>query len=43
VHIASHQDGERALQATIVVRSRRFWPMLLRGGLGFGEAYVEGH
>jgi cyclopropane-fatty-acyl-phospholipid synthase len=35
--------GRGAPQATVVVRSPRFWPMLLRGGLGFGEAYVEGH
>jgi cyclopropane-fatty-acyl-phospholipid synthase len=34
--------GEGAPQATVVVRSPRTWPALLRGGLGLGESYVAG-
>jgi cyclopropane-fatty-acyl-phospholipid synthase len=34
--------GEGAPQATVVVRSTRTWPALLRGGMGLGESYVEG-
>jgi cyclopropane-fatty-acyl-phospholipid synthase len=29
-------------EATVIVRSPRLWPALLRGGLGLAEAYVEG-
>jgi cyclopropane-fatty-acyl-phospholipid synthase len=42
------EDGRRTViglgapQATVVVRSPRMWPAVLRGGLGFGEAYVDG-
>jgi cyclopropane-fatty-acyl-phospholipid synthase len=34
--------GEGAPQATVVVRSPKLWPALLRGGTGLGEAYVDG-
>jgi cyclopropane-fatty-acyl-phospholipid synthase len=34
--------GHGAPQATVVVRDPRAWRALLRGGVGFGEAYVEG-
>jgi cyclopropane-fatty-acyl-phospholipid synthase len=37
-----HVFGSGAPQATVVVRSPRVWPALLRGGRGLGESYVEG-
>jgi cyclopropane-fatty-acyl-phospholipid synthase len=34
--------GSGTPAATVVVRSPRLWPALLRGGLGLGEAYADG-
>jgi len=34
--------GHGSPQATIQVRSPRFWPMLLRGSRGMAEAYMDG-
>lgn len=42
------EDGRRSVfgagapQATVVVRSPRVWPALLRGGTGLAESYVDG-
>jgi cyclopropane-fatty-acyl-phospholipid synthase len=37
-----HVFGSGSPQATIVVHSEAFWTAVLRGGLGVGEAYVDG-
>jgi cyclopropane-fatty-acyl-phospholipid synthase len=43
VEAGRHQTfGHGTPQATVVVRDRRAWRALLRGGLGLAESYVEG-
>jgi cyclopropane-fatty-acyl-phospholipid synthase len=43
------EDGRRTVlghgtpQATVVIRSPRVWPALLRGGRGLAESHVDGH